>query len=99
MAIVPGYKDPVSIFKHEPHLAPMEAPSKSENGQIIRTLRLFIRTDEDRETILTQIETLMGNQQLIWVTPYLPFIVFITLGYVVTLLIGDIIFGILIMLL
>jgi preflagellin peptidase FlaK len=99
IAMFTGYKVPVSTFKHNPHLAPMEEHSKSENGQILRTLRLFIRTDEDRETILTQIETLQDNQQLIWVTPYLPFIVFITLGYVVTLLIGDIIFGTLMMLL
>jgi preflagellin peptidase FlaK len=97
VAMFTGYKVPVSVFKHKQHLAPMEALSKGANGQIIRTLRLFIRTDEDREAILAQIEEFVENQQLIWVTPYLPFIVFITLGFVVTLLIGDIIFGILVM--
>lgn len=99
VAMFTGYKVAVSEFRNKLHLAPMEEPSKGENGRIIRTLRLFIRTDEDREVIVAQIEKLLGDQQMIWVTPYLPFIVFITIGFVLTLLIGDVIFGVLMMLL
>lgn len=99
LAMFTGYKVTVSEFKTKLHLAPMEEPSKGEDGKIIRTLRLFIRTDVDREAIIAQIEALVGDQQMIWVTPYLPFIVFITIGFVLTLLIGDIIFGVLMVLL
>jgi prepilin signal peptidase PulO-like enzyme (type II secretory pathway) len=75
----------------------MEELTKEENGETLRTLRLFIRTDIDREAIIAQIKDLLGDQQKIWVTPYLPFIVFITIGFILTLIVGDIIFGILMM--
>ncbi len=97
VAMFTGYKVTVSEFKNKPHIAPMEEPTKGENGKIIRTLRLFIRTDIDREELVDQIENLLGEQQKIWVTPYLPFIVFITIGFVLTLLVGDIIFGLIMM--
>lgn len=99
VALFTGYKMEVSEFKDKLHLAPMEEPSQMENGTVIRTLQLFIRTDMDRELIATQIVELLGDQQKIWVTPYLPFIVFITIGFVLTLLVGDILFGMLMMLL
>jgi preflagellin peptidase FlaK len=97
VAMFTGYKIEVSEFRSKLHLAPMEEPSQGENGRLVRTLRLFIRTDEDREAINAQIEELLGDRQTIWVTPYLPFIVFITIGFVLTLLIGDVLFGILMM--
>ena len=97
IALFTGYKISVLEFKNKLHLAPMEEPAKGENGKIIRKLRLFIRTDLDKESIVAQIEDLLGDQQNIWVTPYLPFIVFITIGFILTLFIGDIIFGILMM--
>ena len=97
IALFTGYKISVSEFKNKLHLAPMEELTKEESGEILRTLRLFIRTDIDRETIIAQIKDLLGDQQKIWVTPYLPFIVFITIGFILTLLVGDIIFGILMM--
>jgi preflagellin peptidase FlaK len=95
IALFTGYKMDVSTFNDKPHVAPMEELTEGKNGQSIRTLRLFIRTDVDRTTITTQIEERLGPQQQIWVTPYLPFIVFITIGFLLTLIIGDIIFGIL----
>ncbi len=97
LAMFTGYKVTVSEFKNKLHIAPMEEPSKRENGEIIRTLRLFIRTDIDREALVAQIEDLLGDQQKIWVTPYLPFIVFIMIGFMLTLLVGDIIFGLIMM--
>ncbi len=92
IAMFTGYKIDVSEFTSKLHLAPMEEPSKGENGMIRRSLKLFIRTDEDRDSLVAKIEAFPGNLQKVWVTPYLPFIVFITIGLLLTLFVGDLIF-------
>jgi len=92
LALFTGYKIDLSTLKRKLFLAPMEELSRREDGRVVHSLRLFIRTDVDREASVAELEDFTGDLQKIWVTPYLPYIVFITIGLVMTLLAGDIIY-------
>jgi len=89
LALITGYKvEPTKIGK-KPHLIPLERLTEEENGRIKRHLRVFINVNEeetDTENLDKFSEKLNGK---IWATPSLPFIIFITIGLILTLLLGD----------
>jgi preflagellin peptidase FlaK len=88
-----GYKIQISELRRRPYLVPLEVFSREENGEITRSLKLFVRTDVEPESSIAEIESFFGSHsQKVWVTPFLPYIVFITVGFIVTLFVGDIIF-------
>jgi len=92
IALITGYKVELSKIKKNLHLVPLEKLSKGEDGKITRHLTVFVRADEDNETQITRIKKFFEIHDVkIWVTPNLPFIIFITIGLLVTLLLGDII--------
>ena len=92
LALLTGYKIELSTLKRKLFLAPMEELSRGDDGRIVHRLRLFKRTDVEREASVAKLEEFRGDLQKIWVTPYLPYIVFITIGLVMTLFVGDIMF-------
>lgn len=96
LALFTGYKVDLSELKRKFYLVPMEKLSRGENGKLIRSLKLFVGTDVDRDALVAQLEDFAGDLGKIWVTPYLPYIVFIMIGLVVTLLMGDILFWLII---
>jgi len=89
LALITGYKVELSKFKKNPHLVPLEEISEGEDGKAIRQLKVFIKVDENKERF-SKINKFSGNGK-IWVTPNLPFIIFITIGLVINLILGDVI--------
>jgi len=91
LALITGYKVEPTKFGEKPHLIPLERLTEEENGRITRHLRVFINVNEEEtgiENLYRFSEKLNGK---IWVTPSLPFIIFITVGLILTLFLGDII--------
>ena len=92
LAFITGLKVDLDDLKKGSHYIPLEYFSKGEDGKIVRHLRVSPRLNG---------ETLQENNYLddfskeingkIWATPGIPFLVFVTAGFVVALLIGDII--------
>ena len=92
LALVSGYKVKVSNLE-KGHMYPLEDVEVNEDGEKKRKLLVFPK-DEEREIILSRIlknikaENLEGE---IWTTPGLPLLIFITLGLIISLAYGDIV--------
>ena len=72
---------------------PLEDVEVNEDGEKKRKLLVFPK-DEEREIILSRILENIKEENLegeIWTTPGLPLLIFITLGLVISLVYGDIV--------
>ena len=75
------------------HMYPLEDVEVNDYGEKRRKLLVFPK-DEEREIILSRIQENIKQENLegeIWTTPGLPLLIFITLGLVISLVYGDIV--------
>ncbi len=91
LVLITGYKIKLARMEKKQHLVPLEDFSEKEDGSITHNLRVLIHADEDIETRIISINKFKKRDDKIWVTPNLPFIIFITIGLIVSLFLGDII--------
>lgn len=92
LTLLCGYKVPVTDLE-KTYLYPLEDFRKNRHGEMERRLLLFPR-DEDRDAIVEKIlkakcEGKIQNE--VWATPGLPMLIFITIGLILALTIGDIV--------
>ena len=91
IAFVTAVKVDVRKIRKGSHYMQLEDFSKDENGKVRRHLKISARLEDEEETSnnIEQIpEEIVGK---IWATPGLPFLIFITLGFILALFVGDII--------
>jgi preflagellin peptidase FlaK len=96
VALVSGYKIGLTKFEHG-HMYPLEDVEVTEDGTKKRKLLVFPK-DEEREDIVARIKDNIKEQNLdetVWATPGLPLLIFVTLGLIVALTYGDIVWIIL----
>jgi preflagellin peptidase FlaK len=96
LAFLTGYKVKMAELE-KGYMYPLEDISTKETGEIERKL-LVLPRDEERETIVGRLvnanrEGKFPNE--VWATLGLPLLVFITLGFIVSLILGDLIWIIL----
>ena len=96
LTLLCGYKVRISELETVEHLYPLEDVYVTETGESGRRLLVFPK-DEEREAIVERIlkatsEGKFGNE--VWITPGLPLLIFITIGLIVSLTFGDIIWAI-----
>jgi preflagellin peptidase FlaK len=92
LALFSGYKINLSKLKTG-HMFPLEDIEVNDEGTNKRKLLAF-PNDEEREEIITRLTKNIKKKELdagIWVTPGLPLLIFITLGTIVALSYGDIV--------
>jgi len=92
LALVCGYKVAVAYLKKS-FLYPLEDISIAENSEVKKRLLLFPK-DENREQMIERIvkaekEGKIKNE--VWATPGLPMLIFITIGFILSLTLGDIV--------
>jgi len=88
LALISGYKVRREDFLRSSFLFPLEAPSSSGG----RRLTLAVRLDEEREQEIRKWLTGLQGPEYVWVSPGLPFVVFLTGGFILALVHGDILF-------
>ncbi|UCD96091.1 MAG: prepilin peptidase [Candidatus Bathyarchaeota archaeon] len=92
LALLCGYKIPADELV-DSFLYPLEDVEFSKEGDAKRKLVLFPK-DESREAILSRIvkaESEGKIDKMVWVTPGLPMLVFLTMGLVLALTLGDVV--------
>jgi preflagellin peptidase FlaK len=92
LALLCGYKIPTDELA-DSFLYPLEDIEFSGEGEAKRKLVLFPK-DESRDVIVTRIlkaESEGKINKMVWVTPGLPMLVFLTIGLVLALTVGDIV--------
>jgi len=92
-AFLTGYRIPVNKLKSKPFIFPLETIHR-QGSSISRHFSFEMSVDTDVQKELEEIEALTNSGLLrgtIWVTPGIPFLVFLTIGLVVSLALGDVI--------
>ena len=88
LAIISGYKIKISDLE-KGHAFPLEDIELNNEGELERKLLAFPNYEE-RDDIISRIKE-KNLTEWIWVTPGLPLLIFITLGLIAALFIGDLI--------
>lgn len=86
---VTGYRTDFRTLKEKVYLYPMEEVSRSNDGSS-RILRLFTHADIERGDLLRDLAEHLKDGEEVWVTPGIPLLVFLLMGLISTVFIGDI---------
>ncbi|MCW4031198.1 MAG: prepilin peptidase [Candidatus Bathyarchaeota archaeon] len=93
LVLITGYKVPIAKLEEKWHVYPMEDIGINEENQPKRKL-IIVPKDERRNEIVERLSKAVHTRKIgdqIWVTPGLPMLIFITLGLVVAILFGDLV--------
>lgn len=92
LILITGYKISVDKLKEKWHLYPLEDIEETEN-EFKRKL-LVVPKDEGRDAIVEKLAKaveIKKIEDMVWATPGLPMLIFITAGLITALLLGDIV--------
>lgn len=93
LVLITGYKVPLSKLKEKWHMYPMEDIEQNADGATKRKL-LVIPRDEGRNETVQRLASAAEDGKIkrdVWATPGLPMLIFITVGLIISLFFGDII--------
>ena len=97
LALITGFPAKLSVLQSTFYLYPMEKVIEDKDGPR-RAFQAYSNADVDRDQVLSEFfESIkkVGSPSTVWVTPGLPLLVFMLVGLVIGLTVGDpLIFGI-----
>jgi len=91
--MITGYKVPIVKLKEKWHVYPMEDINGNEENTLKRKL-VVVPRDEGRDEIVERLSQAADAGKIsdrVWATPGLPMLIFVTLGLIVALLFGDLV--------
>jgi preflagellin peptidase FlaK len=92
LVLMTGYKMTIAKLKEKWHIYPMEDIEEGEGSQ--KRKLLVVPRDEGRDKIVERLSSAVEAGRIneyVWATPGLPMLIFVTLGLVVALFFGDIV--------
>lgn len=95
LALITGFPTGLEKLQSTFYLYPMEKVIEDERGAR-RALQTYSNADVDQRQVVSEFtESLgkVGSPSKVWVTPGLPLLVFILFAVVITLTVGDLVFG------
>lgn len=93
LVLLTGYKISVNKMKEKWHIYPLEDAEETEEKQLKRKL-LLMPKDEGRDAVVRRLDEAVKSNKIpdrVWATPGLPFLMFLTLGLILALFVGDIV--------
>lgn len=93
VVVITGYKVAVMKLKNRWHVFPMEDVEDRGEGSLKRKL-VVVPRDEGRDGIVERLSNAVEAGKIdayVWATPGLPMLIFITIGLIVALVFGDIV--------
>lgn len=93
VVLITGYKIPISKMQEKWHIYPMEDIEQNEDGEFKRKL-IIVPKEEGREEILNRLNSAIESKKIsnyVWSTPGLPMLIFVTIGLIIAILFGDIV--------
>ncbi len=93
LVMITGYKVSVAKLKEKWHVYPMEDIEEEGENPLKRKL-VVVPRDEHRDEIVERLSKAVDAGKIdahVWATPGLPMLIFITIGLIVALLFGDIV--------
>lgn len=95
LVLITGYKVPISKLKEKWHVYPLEDIEENNETSIRRRL-IVLPKDEGRDDIVGRLEKAVNAGTIedhVWASPGLPMLILVTLGLIVALFFGDIIWA------
>jgi preflagellin peptidase FlaK len=92
LVLATGYRVPISKLKEKWHVYPME--DVEEDRDWLKRKLVIVPRDEDRNAIVERLIKAVESgriQENVWATPGLPMLIFMTVGLVIALFFGDVI--------
>jgi len=93
LVMITGYKVTIAKLKEKWHVYPMEDIESDGEDSLKRKL-VIVPKDEGRNEIVERLSNAVGTGKIsdqVWATPGLPMLIFITIGSIVALLFGDLV--------
>jgi archaeal preflagellin peptidase FlaK len=93
LVMITGYKFPIAKLKEKWHVYPMEDINSDEENTLKRKL-VIVPRDEGRDEIVERLSKASEAGKIsdrVWATPGLPMLIFVTLGLIVALIFGDLV--------
>ncbi len=95
VVLITGQKFPISALKAKWHIYPLEDIAEEENDAEVPNRKLLVvPRDEGRDEVLTRLSAAADKGKIdskVWATPGLPMLIFVSVGLVLALSLGDII--------
>jgi archaeal preflagellin peptidase FlaK len=95
LVLVTGQKFSISTLKAKWHVYPLEDISDHANGENAPLRKLVVvPKDEGRDEIVQRLSKAVDERKIdskVWATPGLPMLIFITVGLIIALSLGDIV--------
>jgi preflagellin peptidase FlaK len=95
LVLITGYKVSVNKLKEKWHLYPLEDIEENSEKEFKRKL-VLIPKDEGRDVIVERLTKAVDAgkiQDTVWTTPGLPMLIFITIGLIIALFFGDVVWA------
>jgi preflagellin peptidase FlaK len=93
LVMITGYRVPLQRLKEKWHVYPLEDVHE-EDGKMPERRLLAVPKDEGRDEIIARLSKAADSGAInshVWATPGLPMLIFITIGLLVALLFGDVV--------
>ena len=93
VVLITGYKVTVAKLKEKWHVYPMEDVDDTGESPLKRRL-VVVPRDEGRSEIVARLSNAVDTGKIgdrVWATPGLPMLIFVTIGLIVALLFGDLV--------
>jgi hypothetical protein len=93
LVLITGYKVSVDKLKEKWHVYPMEDVDDDGENPLKRKL-VVVPRDEGRNEIVGRLSKAVDTGKIsdyVWATPGLPMLIFVTIGLIVALLFGDLV--------
>ncbi len=93
LAMITGRRTSIGELKKKWHVYPMEDIKEEDDGKLSRRL-VVIPRDEGRDQIVDHLSSAVDSGKIndyVWATPGLPMLVFVTIGVVISVVFGDIV--------
>jgi preflagellin peptidase FlaK len=92
LVLITGYKVSVGTLKEKWHVYPME--DVDDDGETLKRKLVVVPKDEGRNEIVARLSKAVDTGKIsnhVWATPGLPMLIFVTVGLIVALFFGDIV--------
>jgi preflagellin peptidase FlaK len=94
IVLITGYKVSVAKLKEKWHIYPMEDIEEEDGEKPLKRKLVVVPRDEGRDKIAARLSKAVDAGKIdayVWATPGLPMLIFITIGLIIALLFGDIV--------
>jgi preflagellin peptidase FlaK len=92
VVLITGYKVSMAKLKEKWHVYPME--DVDDTGETLKRRLVVVPRDEGRSEIVERLSNAVDTGKIgdcVWATPGLPMLIFVTIGLIVALLFGDLV--------